>query len=137
MDQLLHILIILLGLGGAWLSFHIYREKQKPAPLVCPIGFDCDAVMKSKYGKFCGIPLEVGGLGYYLLVTIGHALLLTPVALPEPITSIFLLGIAGLAFIASVVLTSIQAFIIRQWCSWCLVSAGISTAIFIFSVVLR
>ncbi|MEX2008266.1 MAG: vitamin K epoxide reductase family protein, partial [Candidatus Spechtbacterales bacterium] len=49
---------------------------------------------------------------------------------------LIVLGLAAsaAAFVFSAYLTFLQAVVIRDWCSWCLISATISTIIFAFSL---
>lgn len=46
-----------------------------------------------------------------------------------------LLGLSLVAFLFSAYLTFIQAFTLRQWCTWCLISAGLCTLIFALAIV--
>jgi len=44
--------------------------------------------------------------------------------------ALILLGISGAAVVFSIYLVSLQAFIVKHWCAWCLSSAAISVLIF-------
>jgi uncharacterized membrane protein len=46
-----------------------------------------------------------------------------------------MLAWSTIGFVSSLGLTSIQAFIIKAWCQYCLLSALTSTLIFIFAIV--
>jgi len=128
-------LILLASSLGILLCIDIYKKKQRQGPLVCYLGADCETVVRGKFSSFLGIGLEIlGGLYYSLILLVYLALLLF--ALPsEPLIYTIIVIISGLAFFMSVVLTFIQAFVIRTWCSWCLISAGVSTLIFILGLI--
>jgi uncharacterized membrane protein len=129
----LHLLIILMGLSGFFLAFYIYHHKRKPeiTPLVCPIGHNCDAVVHSDYSRFIGIPVEILGLIYYCVVVAVYTLFLAFPFLSSPEMSVTLFGISAVAFIFSMYLVGVQSFILKQWCTWCLISAMICSIIFV------
>jgi uncharacterized membrane protein len=129
-DFIWHAIIILAALGGFILAFYIRHKKLTHEKMVCPIGSDCDAVIHSEYSIFLGIPVEIIGLFYYGLIAVNYTLfLIFPwFAPPFIVFGVFVLTIA--AFLFSLYLTFIQAFTLKQWCTWCLMSAGICTLIF-------
>ena len=69
--------LLVLSVVGFVVSFYIFYSKKYDKPLHCMIGQDCDAVVKSKYGKTFGIENTVPGMLYYVLIfAYGAALLL-------------------------------------------------------------
>ena len=129
-----HILIIFLALGGFSLAFYIYYQKNRGEKLVCPLGFDCDVVVKSEHSTFFGIPLEALGMVYYLLIASSYVFFIFfPSQIGEGFV-FFLLLATACAFLFSLYLTFIQAFALKEWCSWCLVSTGITILIFFLAV---
>lgn len=134
MSNLIYLTIILLGLAGFAVALKISIKKRDKKPMVCPLNMKCDQVLYSKYSKFLGIPLEFLGMLYYSLVVISYfGLLFYPeIIAPNVILTIFISTIGGFMF--SVYLISIQMFRLREWCSWCLISSGISTTIFILAL---
>jgi len=134
-DILARIAIVALGLCGFFVARHIHNEKKASRPLVCPIQFDCDAVVHSDYSKFFGIPVEVFGMFYYACLTLGYIVLsFMPEVLPMLLVDSLILISIG-AFLFSVYLTVVQSFIIKKFCSWCLVSALICILIFVLTLV--
>lgn len=121
----------LLGLG---VSLKIYRKKKEVHPFVCPVGFECDAVVKSQYGTFLGIAVEKWGMAYYSLVAIFYVGALFYPALSASVLGSLIIGLSGGAFFFSIYLTLVQAFFLRSWCSYCLLSALLSTGIFFVSL---
>src|SRR3989338_6581807 len=71
------IYLIILSLIGFAVSFYIFYSKRYDKPMHCVIGQDCDAVVKSKYGKTFGVENTIPCMIYYILIFIyGIALLL-------------------------------------------------------------
>lgn len=100
-------------------------------PVACSDGGTCERVLSSSYSTLFGIPLALFGMLYYaamMLLLIGfwdtHSHWMLQAAL--------LLPIGG--FIASLALIGIQAFLLRAFCLYCVLSAGITTALFLLSL---
>jgi len=126
--------VIFLSILGVLLCRKIHKEKKVDKPLVCYAGADCDSVVRGQFSTFLGIGLEVYGLFYYLFILISYLLLNTLDFVYEPTYSLLIVIASGGAFLLSVFLTYVQAFVIKTWCSWCLISASLSTLIFIFGL---
>ena len=60
--------LVILSLVGFVVSFYIYYTKTYNKKLHCIFGENCDAVVKSRYGKTFGIENTVPGMIYYALV---------------------------------------------------------------------
>ena len=131
MDNLIYLSIIILTSIGFGIAAHIFFEKKKNKPMVCLMNFKCEDVLYSKYASFLGIPNDILGMLYYLVVGFGFAAVLFYPAIPSNLL-LFVLSITITSgFLFSLYLVSIQAFKIKEWCSWCLMSAIISLSIFI------
>lgn len=117
--------------AGVLLAGYIFRKKKRKERLVCPIGFECDRVVWSEYSTFFGIPLEIWGLVYYAIVaaTYGVFLISPPLASPPLVLAVFLISV--FAFLFSLYLIFVQALALKEWCTWCLASAGLCTVIFV------
>ena len=125
---------ILFGLAGLVVASYVYLKKKNAEPMVCPLNGSCEEVTTSKYSKFFGIPVEKLGIFYYGLIVLIYAL---HYLLPELLSDTVLFLVTGFtigAFIFSLYLIFIQAFVLKKWCTWCLFSAGFSTFIFITAV---
>lgn len=123
------------ALGGFGVSATILYSKKTNTQLVCPTGSDCDVVIKSRYSKFFGIPLEYLGMAYFAAIFIAYIILL---AFPQLLPGVALLGLRLLtmgAFFFSLYLLFVQAFLLRQWCIWCLLAAMLSMIIFFISLI--
>ena len=122
-------LVLLFAVGGFALSAYIFVKKRREQPLVCPLKGNCHAVVSSEYSKFLGVPVERVGMVYYGVVALGYALSLA-VPAQAPVIAYILVPLTTSAALFSLYLTFIQFFSLKQLCTWCLVSAAFSFAIF-------
>jgi uncharacterized membrane protein len=125
---IIHAIIISLGLFGFILASYIHRKKTAKKKLVCPMRSNCETVIHSDYSKLLGIPVEVLGMCYYAFIALSYGIYHV-VYIPQFVL-IILSGISLSAVLFSTYLISLQAFVIRQWCTWCLCSAITSAIIF-------
>ena len=121
------ILIPILALVGFTNAFFLHlqhlRFLKSGKKIFCLLGENCEAVVESKYGVTLGVKNELWGLGFYFLV-----LLLSLTQLNS-----FILPLSFLAAIFSVYLTYLQTFVLKKFCSWCLLAIAVNFAIFIAS----
>ncbi|MBI3305544.1 vitamin K epoxide reductase family protein [Candidatus Nomurabacteria bacterium] len=133
-DILTQIIILVLGIAGFMVAKHIRNHKVKNMPLICPIGFDCHAVVHSDYSRFFGVPVEIFGMIYYAFISVFY---LGSIFLGQILPNIFL-GLTALvsllALLFSAYLIGVQIFILKKGCSWCIVSAIICFLIFILII---
>lgn len=129
-----YVFITLAAIGGFGVSLYIYYTKRHNKQLACPVGSNCNVVITSRYSKFLGVPLEYLGMFYYTVVFVAYIVLIfAPHLLSKP----FLSGLVILttaAFFFALYLLFVQAFLLRQWCIWCILSAALSIGIFIISL---
>lgn len=125
------IIILTLAFIGFWIAQKIKELKSQEGTITCPVGFDCDEVLRSSYGTFFGIQNDRIGRYYYLSMASFYLLHLF-IDLPENLVFATLL-LSGIALLFSLYLVFIQLFVIKQWCSWCLGSALVN--LLLFSVV--
>src|SRR3989338_6874072 len=127
-------ILIFLSFSGFLIANYIrHHKKNVKEVLVCPLKANCDTVIHSDYSKFLGVPVEILGILYYGLIAVSYGLF---IVLPETATSstlFFVHSASALAFIFSIYLTLVQAFALKNWCTWCIVSAVISASIFLIS----
>lgn len=128
------IFIALLATIGFILASYIRSHKKNEKPLVCPLEGSCETVVHSEYSTLFGIPLELLGMIYYGLIAVSYIFIILFEYLVPGYVSTILLILSLIAFIFSLYLTAVQAFVIHHWCTWCLFSASISTLICILSV---
>ena len=132
----LHLLIIFVAFGGFLIAFYIQHKKRNNEVLVCPLESNCEAVVHSRYSKLAGIPLELIGMTYYALVAVSHALFLIFPFFNQSEAMIAVMLVTVIAILFSLYLTFIQAVKLKEWCTWCLVSALFCAIIFLASLAL-
>ena len=131
--QITYIAIIsLLGMTGFLIASYIYRKKRAKKKLICPMRSNCDSVIHSDYSKILSIPVELLGMIYYVFISLVYSVLYMNHNLVTPYSEV-LFGLSGASVLFSAYLISIQAFVIKHWCTWCLCSGAISLAIFVLS----
>ena len=119
--------LIILSLIGFSVSAYIFYSKKFNKPLYCPIGENCDDVVKSKYGKTFGIENTIPGMGFYILVlaySIGS--LLNRNVFKEMTVYYLIVGISFASVLFSLYLVYVQKFILKKWCIYCIVSTTVS-----------
>ncbi|MBI1935401.1 vitamin K epoxide reductase family protein [Candidatus Woesearchaeota archaeon] len=126
------IYLIILSIIGFAVSFYIYYSKKHEKPMHCIIGQDCDAVVRSRYGRTFGVENTIPGMAYYALIFIYAVFMLSNrnLFIVKPVYY-FIVGssIASVAF--SLYLAGVQAFVLRKWCEYCIVSTIASILILI------
>lgn len=126
---------ILASIVGAAASAYLLVEYVTGQPGVCLTGSGCDLVRASAFAYPFGIPTPLIGLLFYVLAgwTVLRAVRSQMVlALP---TRTALLGLAAIGATASLLLTGAEAFVIKAFCSWCLVQAGASLVLLVAAAV--
>lgn len=114
------LIIVILGVLGTfntlYLSSHVFTKK----PVKC-IFFPpewCAKVQYSKYSRTLGIPNAFAGLGMYLAI-LALAFFYNAGTIPFwPLIAIISFG-----FAFSLYFTLIQGFVLKAFCTWCVVSA--------------
>lgn len=84
----------------------------------------CETVLTSAFAEVWGIPIALLGVLYYVSVFLCTLTGRTGLAVT----------LIGLGFAVSLVLFGLQLFVINAFCTYCLVSAGITTLLFISSI---
>jgi uncharacterized membrane protein len=125
---------ILAFLGIFDASYLTYKHYFNKKPLVCPIGEEhsCSDVTEGKYGKIFFVKNEVLGLLYYLgLFVLSFGAMFTNYT---SLILVLLIVMAACGFLFSLYLLYLQKYVIKEYCFWCLISAGISILLFVNSL---
>jgi len=126
------IYLITLSLVGLAASFYIYHSKKHHKHLFCPLGHNCDAVVKSKYGKTFGMENAIPGMLYYVLIlAYGLLMILNRNIFKGSIIYYFIVSASIGSVLFSVYLTGVQAFVLKKWCDYCIISSIASLLILI------
>jgi len=126
--------VAVLSLVGLLLSAYLSLFKLGVIEsLTCQIG-SCDRVQSSPWAVFLGIPVPyLGVAGYVGLLAVSLAGLQPRFSRERWVAlSLFAMSAAGVAF--SAYLTYLEAFRIRAWCMWCVISAVLMTVIFLLTI---
>lgn len=133
-EMIINIVLSILGALGFLLAGYIHYKKTRKTPLICPLRSNCNKVIESQYSEILGIPVEILGMAYYAFVIASHVgILLVPGVVDPFVMAVGILLSFG-AFCFSVYLICVQAFLIKEWCTWCITSATISLLIFILTL---
>ena len=123
-------LLALVGLGDA---LYLTIEHVTGQSVRCTILSGCSAVLSSPYAVVAGIPLAaVGAAAYFSVFSLAS---LTLFGYPK--VSGLLLALVLAMFAVSLWLVYLQAFVIREFCQYCLLSALITTTILVVVFVSR
>ena len=109
-------------MDSSYVAFHAAQGFLIP----CGFAGGCDQVLSSPYARFLGISIAWFGLAFYL--TIAAASLFAFFGYPEALRISFIP--AALAFPTTLYLFYLQAFVIRAFCDYCLLSASLVLLIF-------
>lgn len=134
MKSLFDIILIFAAGFGFFVSWYIRHKKLARERMVCYLGSNCDNIVHSQYSVFLGVPVEVLGMIYYSLLALSHGILVAVPAFATPSVIFALLAATSAAFLFSMYLIFIQAFTLKEFCTWCLVSAGLCTIIFFSAI---
>ena len=108
--------------------------KRNAGPIPCHITRGCTDVLTSKYSEMAGIPLSWLGLAFYVTIfslAVFNMFEDPKHPSPRPLTGVFYLSGAGL--IVSALLVGVQAFILKAFCEYCLLSAVLVLTMFLLS----
>jgi len=107
--------------------------KRNSGPIPCHITRGCNDVLTSKYSALAGIPISWFGMAFYLTVFSLAVFASFDAGKPggQPLRWIYMLS--GLALIISGLLVGVQAFILKAFCEYCLLSAILVLTIFLLA----
>jgi uncharacterized membrane protein len=122
--------IALIAFLGMIDTFYISIKRGGP-PVACHVTKGCNDVLTSSYSTLAGIPISWFGLAFYLAV---FSCAIFDLSGSANVARLILYP-ATLAFLISLCLLGVQAFILHAYCEYCLMSALFSTSIFALSAV--
>ncbi len=125
------ILFLSIGFIGLADSSYLALKHYLKLPIPCVIVHGCDIVTTSSYSMIGPIPLAVLGMLYYCAIIILAVLYIDS---KKAVVLSFLTGFSVIGFITSLYLVFLQAFVLKAFCLYCLVSATTSTVLFLLGV---
>ena len=123
-------LLSLLGLADA---LYLTVEHLTGATVQCTILSGCSEVLSSRYAVVAGFPLAgLGAAAYFTVFSLA-----TLAAFGYRAAGTLLTPLLSAMFIVSLWLIYLQAFVIRQFCQYCLSSAAITSVLLLLIVIGR
>lgn len=124
------VLLSLLGLADA---LYLTVEHVTGQSVKCTIISGCSEVLSSPYAVVAGFPLAaIGAAAYFTVFSLA-----TLAAFGYRAAGTLLTPLITAMFFVSMWLIYLQAFVIREFCQYCLLSAAITTALLVIVVVGR
>lgn len=115
-------LVSLVGLGDA---IYLTVQHITGASLRCTIISGCSEVLSSPYAQVGPVPLAAIGAGAYFAVFSFAILAAFGYRFTVPLLKILI----ALMFLTTLGLLYLQAFVIKHFCQYCLLSAAVTTAV--------
>ena len=129
----LYIAAALLSLLGLADALYLTIEHVTGQSVKCTIISGCSEVLSSPYAVVGGMPLAaVGAAAYFTVFSLA-----TLAAFGYRVAGTLLTPLIAAMFFVSIWLIYLQAFVIREFCQYCLFSAAITTALLVVVVVGR
>lgn len=127
--------LFIFSILGLLVSVYLAYAYSQNSEINCTLS-NCEAVRQSQYSSFLGISVPILGILFYFLIFAYSTLIILKksnyILFIKEIFVFFTFCTIGFGF--SVYLTLIEAFVIEVFCQWCLLSALITTIIFIISI---
>lgn len=125
--------MLIVSLLGFIDATYLVVARYTGATLPCTIVHGCDIVTKSIYSEILGVPVALLGSAFYILI---FALVFFAMDNKKIKLLLFAGKFTIVGFLASLWFLFAQAFLLRAFCQWCLVSAATSTILFVLGFIL-
>lgn len=125
----------MLAVVGLADSLYLTWYHYDPAARACFAAGGCEAVNGSRFAMIGGVPVAVIGVAGYLFIGATLAVARwgpSPARRPAGFAT-YAFAAAGTAF--SVYLTTVEALVLRAYCTWCLISAAAVTVLWVIATV--
>ena len=108
--------------------------KRNAGPIPCHVTRGCTDVLTSKYSEIAGIPLSWFGLAFYLVIfSLAVFTIFEDPRRPLEQVAGWIFYLAGAALVVSALLVGVQAFILKAFCEYCLLSAALVLTMFLLA----
>jgi uncharacterized membrane protein len=112
----------IVSLAGLTDAIYLTVEHLSGRSVRCTVISGCSEVLSSPYATVGGIPLAaVGAAAYFLVFSLA-----TLAAFKYSFAGRLLSAVVGLMFLTTLWLLYLQAFVIRHFCQFCLLSAAVT-----------
>ncbi len=120
-------LLSLVGLGDA---LYLTIQHVTGQSVRCTVTSGCSEVLSSSYAVVGGFPLAaLGAVAYFSVFSLAILAIFG-----YRIAGKLLLPLVGGMFLVSLYLVYLQAFVIRAFCQYCLLSAAVTSGLMVFAV---
>ncbi len=126
---------LVLSIGGLINAGYLVWKHYQKKPLVCPLDHDCSIVTESKWSRIFFVRNEVIGMLFFLGLIAGTLVSLFDATWAILVFTIFPFA-TGASLLFSLFLVFIQFKVIKDYCFYCLISAGITLLVFLNSLLL-
>ena len=126
------ILIALLAFIGMVDALFLSLQRNA-GPVPCHITRGCNDVLTSRYSAFAGVPISWFGLAFYVVVFSLAVFTIFEAGQSAGSRLKWVFYLSGIALIISALLVGIQAFTLKAFCEYCLLSAALVLTIFLLS----
>ncbi len=108
--------------------------KRNAGPIPCHVTRGCTDVLTSRYSEIAGIPISWFGVGFYILMfSLAAFKIFEDSKHPSDWLAASIFYLAGAALVVSALLVGIQAFILKAFCEYCLLSAALVLTMFLLA----
>jgi uncharacterized membrane protein len=122
---ILHAVTAIVALIGLADAIYLTVEHITGQSVRCTVISGCSEVLSSPYATIHGYPLALlGAIAYFTVFGLA-----TLAAFGYPVVSRLLLFVVTLMFLTTLWLLYLQAFVIRHFCQFCLLSALLTTTL--------
>jgi len=122
-------LIIIFAVIALSVSLFLAISSSLGLAIPCDLTQGCEVVLNSKYAKFLGMPLSYWGVAYFGLIIIS-SLLANHYHFFRKTLTWFL----GMGALASLSFLSLQFFVIKSICQYCLLVDTLTIAMFLWDL---
>lgn len=119
----------ILAVFGLGISLYLAITHYVGFTVPCTVTHGCEVVLNSKYSVLFGLPLSVWGVGYFFSL-IFSSLMANHYAVWRKI----LTGILSVGALAALVFLSIQFFVLKKICQYCLTTDLLSIILFVLDL---
>lgn len=131
MQRLLSKSFIILSFIGILDAGYIAVKSFTGGTVTCPLVGGCSDVLQSPYSQLFGYPVALYGVIFYVIVFV-LAFLYLDREHPLVYKALSIMPLFG--FLFTLYFLYLQAFVIEKYCFYCLVSATLSTVMFLMTL---
>lgn len=129
--MVVYVIMALVSLVGVADSIYLTVQHITGQSVRCTIVSGCSEVLSSPYATVAGVPLAgVGAVAYFVVFSL--AIL---AVFKYDFAGKLLAAVVSLMFLTTLWLIYLQAFVIKHFCQFCLLSAAVTTVLMVLVVI--